>query len=241
MPKSIYEEIFQDLKNKIERQEYKSETLLPSENDLTQIYGCSRNTLRRAISMLTKLGYTQPIHGRGVNIIYSPPFTRRQYFDLTTIKGLCQAGEENGFSVENKIITFTELVVDKRLAGKSGFEENSTVFYIQRLRSVDGIAKMIDNTLLRKDLFPDLTEDVLQGSLFKYIEESGTTIQTVKRSVTIERTTPFDEKYLNLDGYNCMALITSHVYNSDGVQFEYTESRNRPDTFAFSTVVSRNQ
>ncbi len=133
------------------------------------------------------------------------------------------------------------LLVDKRLAVKSCFEENTPVFYIQRLRSVDGVPKMIDNTLLRKDLFPDLTEDALHGSLFKYIEESGTTIQTVKRIVTIERTTPFDEKYLNLDGYNCMALITSHVYNSDGVQFEYTESRNRPDTFAFSTVVSKNQ
>ncbi len=240
MPKSIYEEIFQDLKNKIEMQEYKCESLLPSENELTQVYGCSRNTLRRAISMLTQIGYTQPIHGRGVNIIYSPPFDRHQYFDLTTIKGLCQAGEENGFSVENKIIAFTELIVDKRLAVKSGFEENSTVFYIQRLRSIDGIAKMIDYTLLRKDLFPDLTEEILQGSLFKYIEKTGTTIQTVKRSVTIERTTPFDEKYLNLDGYNCMALITSHVYNSDGIQFEYTESRNRPDTFAFSTVVTRN-
>ncbi len=133
------------------------------------------------------------------------------------------------------------LLVDKRLAVKSCFEENTPVFYIQRLRSVDGVPKMIDNTLLRKDLFPDLTEDALHGSLFKYIEESGTTIQTVKRSITIERTTPFDEKYLNLDGYNCMALITSHVYNSDGVHFEYTESRNRPDTFAFSTVVSKNQ
>ncbi len=241
MPKSIYEEIFQDLKNKMETQEYKSETLLPSENELTQIYNCSRNTLRRAISKLTSLGYTQPIHGRGVNIIYTPPSNKRQFFDLTTIKGLCQAGEENGFTVENRIITFTELTVDARLSRKSGFEENTVVYYIQRLRSIDGVTKMIDNTLLRKDLFADLTEEKLKGSLFRFIEESGTTIQTVKRSVTIERTTPFDEKYLSLDGYNCMVLITSHVYNTDGIQFEYTESRNRPDTFAFSTVVTRNQ
>ena len=240
MPKSIYEEIFKDLKEKIETQKYKSETLLPSENELTQIYNCSRNTLRRAISMLTQLGYTQPIHGRGVNIIYTPPSMPRQFFDLTTIKGLCQAGEENGFKVTNSVLTFTDLTIDSCLSVKSGFEENTEVFYIQRLRSVDGTAKMIDNTLLRKDLFPDLTEDVLQGSLFRFIEESGITIQTVKRSVTIEKTTPIDEKYLSLDGYNCMALITSHVYNTDGIQFEYTESRNRPDTFAFSTVVSRN-
>ena len=38
MPKSIYEHIYEDLKNKIENQEYA--TLLPSENELTKIYNC---------------------------------------------------------------------------------------------------------------------------------------------------------------------------------------------------------
>ena len=100
---------------------------------------------------------------------------------------------------------------------------------------------MIDTTLLCKKQFPDLAPESLSDSLFDYIEkEAGMTIQTVKRCVTMERTTPLDEKYLCLDGYNCLAVITSYVYNSEGIQFEYTESRNRPDLFAFSTVVSKN-
>ncbi|MDO5126163.1 MAG: GntR family transcriptional regulator [Eubacteriales bacterium] len=241
MPKSIYEEIFEDLKSKIETQEYKYETLLPSENDLTKIYNCSRNTLRRAISKLTSMGYTQPIHGRGVHIIYTKQKQKDCFYALNSLEGLHQAAKEQGSSVTNNVITFTEMVVDAHLAEKSGFEENTEVFFIQRLRSVDGVAKMIDNTLLRKDLVPNLTENTLKGSLFQYIEkEAGMTIQTVKRRVTIERTTPFDEKYLCLDGYNCLAVITSHVYNTDGIQFEFTISRNRPDLFVFDTVVSRN-
>ncbi|MGN0368345.1 MAG: GntR family transcriptional regulator [Wujia sp.] len=239
MPKSIYEDIFLDLKKKIESQEYKYETLLPSENELTKIYNCSRNTLRRAISKLTSMGYTQPMHGRGVHIIYTPQ--KQSFYGLNSLEGLCQAARSQGSSVTNHVITFTEMTVDAQLAEQSGFEENTEVFFIQRLRSVDGVAKMIDNTLLRKDLVPDLTEEALKGSLFRYIEdEAGMTIQTVKRCVTMERTTPFDEKYLCLDGYNCLAVITSHVYNTDGIQFEFTISRNRPDLFAFSTIVSRN-
>lgn len=81
MPKSIYETIFEDLKNKIESQQYKSETLLPSENELTKQYNCSRNTLRRAIAKLTALGYTQSIQGRGVHIIYTPAPTRKIILD----------------------------------------------------------------------------------------------------------------------------------------------------------------
>ena len=45
--------------------------------------------------------------------------------------------------------------------------------------------------------------------------------------------TEIDEKYLDLGDYNCMAGVTSHTYNSDGVMFEYTQSRHRPDYFSF--------
>ena len=30
-----------------------------------------------------------------------------------------------------------------------------------------------------------------------------------------------------------MAVISSHTYNSDGVMFEFTQSRHRPDYFRF--------
>ena len=81
---------------------------------------------------------------------------------------------------------------------------------------------------------------MLQGSLFNFIEKKvGMPIRTIKRSVTVQRVTPFDEKYLDLDDYNCLAVITSHVFNNDGIQFEYTESRNRPDLFVFNSVITR--
>ena len=47
--------------------------------------------------------------------------------------------------------------------------------------------------------------------------------------------TQIDEKYLqmNAEDYNCMAVVSSQTYNSDGVMFEYTQSRHRPDYFRF--------
>ena len=45
MPKSIYEDIYKDLKMKIEDNTFAYQELLPSENTLIQTYGCSRNTL----------------------------------------------------------------------------------------------------------------------------------------------------------------------------------------------------
>ena len=36
-----------------------------------------------------------------------------------------------------------------------------------------------------------------------------------------------------------MAVITSQTLNDDGVQFEFTQSRHRPDYFRFQDVATR--
>lgn len=72
MPKSKYELIYKDLKDKIDRKEYQEGTFLPPENTLVQQYDCSRNTIRRAISHLVMEGYVQPRHGKGVRVIQTP-------------------------------------------------------------------------------------------------------------------------------------------------------------------------
>ena len=238
MPKSIYEDIFYDLKQKIESRKF--EGILPSENELIKIYNCSRNTIRRAIAMLSEIGYTQSIHGKGVHIIYSSMDLPKRYFDLSTISGLSQSGQENGFQVENKVINFSKMIVDEMLSKKTGIEENCEIYFFQRLRYVDGFAKMLDLSFIRKDIVPELNEKDLEGSLFEYFKKNNVTIQTVKRNITIEKTTKQDEKYLDLDGYNSLAIISSYVYNDQGIQIEFTESRNRPDLFAFQTIAMRN-
>ena len=72
MPKSKYEAIYKDLKQKIEEEEYAYQELLPSENQLVQSYNCSRNTIRRAVSRLVMDGYVQTMQGKGVRNIYRP-------------------------------------------------------------------------------------------------------------------------------------------------------------------------
>ncbi len=72
MPKAKFENIYQDLKQKIESQEYPYQELLPSENTMVDIYGCSRNTIRRAVAELAEDGYVQSLHGKGVRVIYQP-------------------------------------------------------------------------------------------------------------------------------------------------------------------------
>lgn len=37
---------------------------------------------------------------------------------------------------------------------------------------------------------------------------------------------------LNVKDYNCVAVVTSSTYNSNGIMFEYTQSRHRPALYS---------
>ena len=72
--------------------------------------------------------------------------------------------------------------------------------------------------------------------IYEYLEKVlHMTIVNSKRIMTVEKVTEIDEKYLHLNvkDYNCVAVVSSQTYNSDGVMFEYTQSRHKPDHFRF--------
>ena len=91
-----------------------------------------------------------------------------------------------------------------------------------------------------KSVAKDLTKEIAEKSIYDYLENTlGVSIVTSKRIMTVEKMTEIDEKYLDLGDYNCMAVVSSHTYNSDGVMFEYTQSRHRPDYFSFQDNATR--
>lgn len=69
--------------------------------------------------------------------------------------------------------------------------------------------------------------------------ELGEKIVTTKRRMTVEHITQIDEKYMNMKDYNCLAVVSSWTFNGDGIMFEFTQSRHRPDKFAFYEQAQR--
>jgi len=60
-----YSKLVEDLKNKIFSGELKAKDRLPSENELSAAYEVSRQTVRKALSVLGQEGYIYAEHGRG--------------------------------------------------------------------------------------------------------------------------------------------------------------------------------
>ena len=232
MPKSKFEAIYRELKADIESERLPYQSLMPSENQLIVRFSCSRNTVRRAIAMLAEEGYVQPMHGRGVRIIYTrtqtPPFG--------------ESARRNNLKTTTKLIRFTELTADDHIAKRTGFAIGTELYYVQRVRSLDGDPCVFDVNLFDKNLVQGLTKEICVSSIYKYIEQDlNMSIVMSKRTITVERVTQIDEDCLDLKGYDTLAVVTGQTFNSEGVMFEWTQSRHRPDYFTFQTTAMRHK
>jgi GntR family trehalose operon transcriptional repressor len=239
VPKAIYEGIYRDLKGKIQEGTYAYGDFLRTEKDLTDTYRCSRNTLRRAVSMLADDAYVQPLHGRGVRVIWQ----RDQRVAQGSLDGVESFGEyagKNDARPATSVKSFEHVTCGKGLAQRTGFEEGSRLVRVVRVRSLDGAARQVDHDYFLESAVGDLTPQVAEGSVYRYLEEDlGMKILTSRRRITVQLATDEDCSYLDLGAYNCVAVIESQSFNSEGVMFEYTQVRHHPEQFSYNTISRR--
>ena len=67
----LYIQIIRDIQRKIDSGQYPSDTFIPSELELQDIYKMSRTTVRRAISELVNAGYLTIVKGIGTKVMPS--------------------------------------------------------------------------------------------------------------------------------------------------------------------------
>ena len=232
MPKAKYEQLYQILKEKIESGTYPPQEMLPSELTLIAELGCSRNTLRRAIGELVRVGYVQTMQGKGMRSIYEP--SRQTTFTLGTIETFSESAERNQQRGASKVLLFSSVTADWQLAEKTGFAEGTPLFYIQRLHYLNGRPLIFNHSYFRQDVAQGLTREIAEQSIYRYLEtELHISIINSKRVVTVEKATALDLQHLDMGDCNCLAVVSSQTYNSDGVMFEYTQSRHHPNFFRF--------
>ena len=118
-----------------------------------------------------------------------------------------------------------------------------TTFVIGGIESFKESAERNNQTAKTEVIqFVELIVDkkIAEKSIYDYLENTlGVTIVNSKRVMTVEKMNQIDEKYMELGDYNCLAVVSSQTYNSDGVMFEYTQSRHRPDYFRFQENATR--
>lgn len=113
MPDPLYQRIADDLRRKIESGALKPGAKLPPEPELSELYGVGRNTVRRAMHMLTKRGLVQTWRGQGTFVVVKPrPFIITLSPDSATGLG---GGEGQAYQAEARAQGKSPLATDLRV------------------------------------------------------------------------------------------------------------------------------
>lgn len=236
MPKNLYSDIYHILKGEIDSNVYPPKTILPGEEDLSERFSVTRNTIRRALKKLQSDGLVYTVKGRGV-VVLEPIVDNRVMFSAANHYGFqdLMSFPQNKFikKLTTKVLEFKEVEVDEDLSKHTSFTVGDIAYYVERLRMVNGKAMAIDASYFRKESMPDLTLADAKESIYSYIRENELFKIAAARSVaTVETVTNKESGLLNLGEANCVGALKKYVYTDLGNLFECTETKYVPDHFS---------
>lgn len=182
----LYQQIYEDIKGKIEGGVYTEGDKIPSEQELCSAYGASRITVRRAIGDLCTNGYL--VKRQGVGTFVSRPRIfrelRRSGNSIETFTEICRnnGARAGARLLERRIVPARD---DERAF--FGLGEEDLLLYVQRLRTADGIPVYEENVFLPYAEFGGLVGISLDDvSLFDSIERVSGRRPTRNARLTIE-------------------------------------------------------
>jgi GntR family trehalose operon transcriptional repressor len=229
--------VYQDIKQKIDEGIYKTDSLLPSENRLCELYGASRDTIRKALQRLRDQGYIQSQKGKGSVVI-----NRQQYvFPVSGVISYKELVQRLNFSSKTTLISKDQLELPVEcFKTVDPHAKPKRVTKLVRLRDMNGEPVIIDIDYIDTEVVPDISQEVAEDSLYAYFEgKLHLSIAYAKKEITVEPATEQDQELLHLQPGSVVVVVKSVTSLEDTTAFQYTESRHRPDRFRFQEFARR--
>ena len=155
----VYLRLKDDIKQKIKSGEYYKNMRLPSENTLSNEWGISRMTVRRALDELTREGLLYKTRGSGT-------FVAANRFSQCDIMSFSEMVKIRGL-VPKTIVLEKTFVCDDEIALTMHLPKSSVFYKVKRLRLADNTPVGIESVYLPLQYCdsPDRLE--LEGSLYE--------------------------------------------------------------------------
>lgn len=231
-----YLTIYHDLVEKMTANYWADAEMLPSENNLAEMYDVSRETIRKALNLLAQDGYIQKVRGKGSVIISQNKFD----FPVSGIVSFKEIAENLKMQTNTIVNELSIVQVDPKIQLMLDIKVNEPVWKVVRTREVAGEKVILDKDYFSTTLIPMLTKEICEDSIYAYLEnELQLKISYARKEITVEEPTDEDRELLDLAHHSNVVVIKSKVYLEDTSLFQYTESRHRPDKFQFVDFARR--
>ncbi len=217
----LYHQITENFRFLIQSRQLEAGEMIPSEWDLSDIYGVSRLTVRRAIDDLVRDGLLNRKHGVGTFVTHSS-VAQIYPSELSFTRNMDQIGR----SPSSRIISLETLPASPEVALRLEIEPGSPVFELVRVRMVDNKPLILETTCLSASRFPHLADaDLSEGSLYSFLSTRyKVDITALDHILEPTLLTDREAALLEVDS-NVPAILSEMVgLTADGTPIEYTWS-----------------
>ncbi|WMY74640.1 GntR family transcriptional regulator [Buttiauxella selenatireducens] len=229
-----YREIKHSIQEDILSQRYRVGEKIPSERELAVQYGVTRVTLQKAMNLLEQEGFIERIHGKGM---FVTKVIEDNVYMLNSGTGDSILGFSREFGQQAKItsqlISHQLILAPQPIAGQLEMQANQQVHFIRRVRLIDDVPVLIEDSWINSEVIAAIPETVLEhGSLYQYIEElTGKKIKFYNSVIEGDLFSKDLADLLSIAAGLPMLKVSGVTKLEDGTAFNYSVSYNRADMF----------
>jgi len=203
---------------------------VPSERELALWVGVSRPTARAALSSLARAGMLERGAGRQGTIVARTAIVR----ELGSFAGFSQLAKEQGIEIQTTVLATHRRLAEGVVCDELRLEPGTPVWYISRVRAIDGAASTVEETYLPLARYPGLAERDLSGSLYRILDEhyDGSPVSATERLLPVVARGSVCE-LLQVDAGRALMLVERTGYSRYGEPVEFARDLHRADRTRF--------
>lgn len=225
----LYVQLREVIRSKIDEGEYAPGTCIPSENQLAEAYGLTRQSVRSALAALEYEGLLKSMQGKGVYV--SGPKLER---DMETLGGFRQTMREREQAPSTKTLVKALREAGPLYAQMLGVGPRDELWYIRRICLSNGEPVALEEIFIPAYIVPGFGEvDINVFSIFDVYEWNGVRPVRGEQTLTISRLDPAAAHLIGLEGDAAVMRFSGVIYDQNGRAVEFSRSYTRNDRCDF--------
>ncbi|MHA1537737.1 MAG: GntR family transcriptional regulator [Alphaproteobacteria bacterium] len=235
-PTPLYHQIYTILRDEIVNGGYANGDILPSEFELTQAYGVSRVTAKRALNELAADGLVSRERGRGTVVRFEAASAPVQ----ASVEGLIENLLQMGLKTSVRLISFDYIPASNRIARALGCDAGEEVQRAIRVRSLEGEPFSHLTTHVPADIGRSYSRgDLASLPLLGLLERCGVVVSSARQTLTASLADARIAPLLDVQAGAPLLRITRTVYDQDASAVEHITGLYRPDRYQYQMKLNR--
>ena len=227
----LYYQLKEIFLEKIENEELKEGDMIPSENELQQIYDVSRATVRNAIQLLVNEGFVQKKKGKST-------FVKRRKIEeqLPVLKSFTE--EMIGRDASKKVISARYVKASPAIRHRLNLSSNESVFSLKRLMLVNGKPLGILHSYIPAKYKLDLDEDYTK-SLYRILEKKGIRLKEADQTIEASMSNQEQTRQMRQKNPFPILVIRRLAYSINGEVVEYVKGVYHGNRYRYNCRLTR--